>query len=147
MSHRVTESPSKKIRVDTCDTRRQKSTSHRVNKSPSLQVKRYVQIPAIRGDRSLQVAESPSRQVAKSPSKKIRVDTCDTRRQESTSHQVAKSPSLQVKRYVQIPAIRGDRSLQVGTWFATSALCDFQIKNSVAFKQHFYTKSVAFKHN
>ena len=30
-SHQVTESPSKKIRADTCDTWKQKSTSRRVN--------------------------------------------------------------------------------------------------------------------
>lgn len=57
------------------------------------------------------------------------------------------SPSRQAKRYAEIPAIRGNRSLHVGTRLATSVLCDFQIKNSVAYKQHFYTKSVAFKHN
>ncbi len=119
-SHQVTKSPSrqvslqaKKIRADTCDTRRQRSASQRVYKSTSLQAKRYVQIHVIRGDRNLQVTKSPSRQVAKSMSKKIRVDTCDTWRLKSESHRVNESTSLQAKRYVQIPAIRGDRNLQV----------------------------------
>ncbi len=67
--------------------------SHRVTESPGHRV-----------------TKSPGHQVAKSMSKKIRVDTCDTRRLKSTSRQVTKSPSHQVKRYVQIPAIRGDRS-------------------------------------
>ena len=40
LSHRVTESPSKKIRADTRDTWRLKSASQRVYKSTSLQAKK-----------------------------------------------------------------------------------------------------------
>ena len=77
-----------------------KSTSLRDYETTSLQVykqKRYVQIPTIRGDRNLQVTKSPSHQVTKSMSKKIRADTCDTRRQRSASQRVDKSTSKKIR--------------------------------------------------